>query len=235
MRPRSLKPPLASRPSWWLEEARASTPEPIEPPLEGPLEVDVAIVGGGYTGLWTALELRERDPSLSVALLEAREIGDGPSGRNGGFLHGYWSSLATLRAVLGDGAALQLAHASGRIVPSVRDFLARRGEDVWLREGGLLKVAATEAEDASVERSLQAARELGVEEEAIALDPDEVRRRLDSPRFRRGVHFRDGAIVQPARLALALKRAARTAGVQLFEHTPATTVDDGTVYLLPRS
>ena len=84
----------------------------------------MAIVGGGYTGLWTALALRERDASLSVALLEAREIGDGPSGRNGGFLHGYWSSIATLRSVLGDGAALQLAHASGRIVPSVSDFLS---------------------------------------------------------------------------------------------------------------
>ena len=141
MRPRSLKPPLRSRPSWWLEEARSFRPDPIEPPLAGAIDVDVAIVGGGYTGLWTALALRERDPSASVALLEACEIGDGPSGRNGGFLHGYWSSIATLRSVLGDGAALQLAHASSRIVPSVREFLKERGEDVWLREGGLLKVA----------------------------------------------------------------------------------------------
>ena len=154
MRPRSLTPPLAARPSWWLEEAREHRSEAPAPPLDGPLEVDIAVVGGGYTGLWTALALREREPSLRIALLEAREIGDGPSGRNGGFLHGYWSSLATLRDVLGDGAALQLAHASSRIVPAVRDFLERRGEDVWLREGGLLKVAATAAEDVAVERSL---------------------------------------------------------------------------------
>jgi glycine/D-amino acid oxidase-like deaminating enzyme len=59
--------------------------------LTGPLEVDVAVVGGGYTGLWTALALREREPDARVALLEARRVGDGPSGRNGGFLHGYWS------------------------------------------------------------------------------------------------------------------------------------------------
>ena len=229
MRPRSLKPPLPSRPSWWLEEARAHRSETVAPPLAGSLEVDVAVVGGGYTGLWTALALRERDPALSVALLEAREIGDGPSGRNGGFLHGYWSSLATLRAVLGDGAALQLAHASSRVVPAVRDVLQQRGEDVWLREGGLLKVAATEAEEAVVERSVRAARELGVEEEAVALGREDVRQRLDSPRFRCGVFFRDGAIVQPARLALALKRAAKAAGVQLFEHTPVTAVESGRV------
>ncbi len=229
MKARSLTPPLSSRPSWWVEEARANRPEESAPPLAGDLEVDVAIVGGGYTGLWTALALRERDPSLRVALLEANEIGNGPSGRNGGFLHGYWSSLTTLRSVLGDGAALQLAHASTAIVPAVRDFLERRGEDVWLREGGLLKVAATEIEEASVDHAVDVARELGVEEEAVPLGADELHRRIDSPRFRRGVHFRDGAIVQPARLALALRRAALADGVLVFERTAVTGVAPGAV------
>ena len=102
-------------------------------------------------------------------------------------------------------------------MPAVRSFLEQRDEDVWLHTGGLLKVAATEAEDSAVERSLRAARELGVEEEALAVAP---RERLDSPRFRRGVFFRDGATVQPARLALALKRAVGDSGVQLFEPRP---------------
>jgi hypothetical protein len=186
MKARSLRPPLPSRASWWLEEARRQQPTEIAPPLTGELDVDVAIVGGGYTGLWTALALHERDASLRVALLEAREIGDGPSGRNGGFLHGYWSSLPTLRRVVGDGAALQLAHASARIVPEVRAFCERRGEDVWLREGGLLRVSAGESEDAGVDRAFAAVRELGVEEEAELLDAAEVRSRCDSPRFRHG-------------------------------------------------
>ena len=224
MRTRRLRPPLPSRPSWWLEEARAQRPTAPAPPLEGDLDVDVAVVGGGYTGLWTALALRERDPSLRIALLEAREIGEGPSGRNGGFLHGYWSSLPTLRRVLGDGGALQLAHMSSRIVPAVRAFCERLGEDVWLREAGLLRVSAGESEDASVARAAEDARELGVEEEAELLDPTEVRARCDSERFRQGVYFRDGATVQPARLALALKRAAIDEGVLLFEHTPVTTL-----------
>jgi glycine/D-amino acid oxidase-like deaminating enzyme len=184
-------------------------------------------VGGGYTGLWTALALREREPDLRVALLEAREVGDGPSGRNGGFLHGYWSSLPTLRRVLGDGAALQVAHASTRIFPEVQAFCERRGEDVWLRGGGLLEVSATPAEDAGVERAYAAVRDLGVEEEAELLDAAAVRARCDSPRFRSGIVFRDGGTVQPARLVLALKRAALDAGIDLYEHTPVTAVEPG--------
>jgi glycine/D-amino acid oxidase-like deaminating enzyme len=227
MKARSLRPPLPSPTSWWLEEARAHGGHEVSPPLAGELDVDVAIVGGGYTGLWTALALHEREPSLRVALLEAREIGEGPSGRNGGFLHGYWSSLPTLRRVLGDGAALQLAHASARIVPEVRALCERRGEDVWLREGGLLRVSAGPSEDSGVEHAVEAARELGVEEEVRLLDAEETRRRCDSPRFRGAAYFRDGATVHPGRLVLALRWAAIASGIEVFEQTPVTAVRDG--------
>jgi glycine/D-amino acid oxidase-like deaminating enzyme len=226
---RRLNPPLPGPTSWWLEEARRHRDDEATAPLAGSIEADVAIVGAGYTGLWTALALRERDPGLSIALLEARRVGDGPSGRNGGFLHGYWSSLPSLRAAVGDEGAVEVARASDRIVPAVRAFVEARDEDVWLREGGLLKVAATAAEDAVVQRSIDAARELGVPDEAVALSADEVRERIDSPRFRGGAFFRDGAIVQPARLALALKRAVLAAGVQLFERTPVISLEPGSV------
>jgi glycine/D-amino acid oxidase-like deaminating enzyme len=213
-------------PPWWLEEA---PPDPVAAALEGELRIDVAVVGGGYTGLWTSLALRERDPALSIAVLEARFCGWGPSGRNGGFLHGYWSSLARLRERLGEGRALALARAGDAIVPAVRAFCEGRGEDVWLREGGLLKVSTTPAQDASVERAVAAARELGVEDEAVALSPAELAERCRSPVFRRGVLFRDGATVQPARLVRALRRAALDAGVALYERTPVLRLHAGTL------
>ena len=205
---------------WWLEEA---PPDPAAPRLEGELRADVAVVGGGYTGLWTALALRERDPALRVVVLEARTCGWGPSGRNGGFLHGYWSSLARLRERLGPERALALARASDAIVPAVRAL----EDDVWLREGGLLRVSTAPAQDAYVERSVAAARELGVEEEALPLSGEELAERCRSPVFRRGVFFRDGATVQPARLVRAVRRAALAAGAELYERTPVLRLRAG--------
>ncbi len=186
----------------------------------------MAIVGGGYTGLWTALALREREPSLEVAVVEADLCGDGPSGRNGGFLHGYWSSLDRLRETFGDGGALAVAQASSQIVPAVRDWCERHGADVWLRESGLLRVSAAPAQDEAVERSAAAARELGVDEEAVPLSREEVAARCSSPVFRRGVFFRDGATVQPARLVRALRHEAM-ACVALHEHTPVRRLRRG--------
>jgi glycine/D-amino acid oxidase-like deaminating enzyme len=207
---------------WWLEE---SPPVNAAPPLVRDARADVAIVGGGYAGLWSALALLDREPELRVTLVEAARCGEGPSGRNGGFLHGYWSMLAWLRDLLGDEGALELARAGDGIVPAVREL----GADVWLRESGLLEVATTREQEQGVERAVRTAAELGVPEEAVALSADEVAERCASPRFRTGVLFRDGATVQPARLVQALRREALARGVVIHERTRARDVRDGVV------
>jgi glycine/D-amino acid oxidase-like deaminating enzyme len=176
-------------------------------------------VGGGYTGLWTALAVLEREPSARVAVLEAETCGAGPSGRNGGFCHGYWSHLASLREVVGDAGALEVARAAERIIPAMRAV----EDDFWLREGGLLRVSAAPAQDAVVDRAVDAARALGVEEEAVPLSRNELAERIRSPVFRRGVYFRECATVQPARLVRAL-RAAVLRSALLHERTPVTDV-----------
>ena len=217
-------------PAWWFEQALAAEGNPpAAPALSGETTADVAIVGGGYTGLWTALALRERDPALRVVLLEAEICGHGPSGRNGGFLHGYWASLASLLPLLGEADALRLCRAGETIVPAVRAFAESRGEDVWLREGGMLKVSAAPAQDSAVERSVEAATRVGRPEEAVPLSADAVASHCASPVFRRGVLFRDGATVHPGLLVRALRRAAIDADIELCEHTPVTRVRDGEV------
>jgi glycine/D-amino acid oxidase-like deaminating enzyme len=201
-------------PSWWLRDADDGE---LSASLAAPLDTDVAIVGGGYTGLWTAIELRTREPELRVAVLESEFCGWGPSGRNGGFCHGYWSYLPSLRELFGDERALELCAIGDRIVPGIRAFLEVRGEDAWLREGGMLQASTTPAQDAAVEQAIAAARELGHPEEAMPRDDPGI-----SPAFRTAVFFRDGATVHPARLVRALRRAALDAGVELHEGTRAT-------------
>lgn len=164
--------------------------------------------------------MRELEPSARVVVLEAGLCGEGPSGRNGGFLHGYWASLARARSVFGDGGALAVAQAGSAILPGVREFVERRGVDVWLREAPMLEVSAAPAQDDAIDATVAASRELGVEEEAVPLGEEDLATRCASPRFRRGVLYREGATVQPARLARGLRAAALDDGVMLHERTP---------------
>jgi glycine/D-amino acid oxidase-like deaminating enzyme len=210
-------------PPWWWDEAGSDEPAPA---LEGDAAADVCVVGGGYTGLWTALGVKEREPSARVVLLEAATCGSGPSGRNGGFVHGYWASLADLVPLLGRESALELARAGERIIPAVR---ALGAEDVWLREGGMLMVSASPAQDAAVEHAVAAAAEAGAPEQAVALEAEGVAERVRSPVFRRGVFYPEGATVQPARLVRALRRSVLDAGVELHEHSAMTRVGAGAV------
>jgi glycine/D-amino acid oxidase-like deaminating enzyme len=210
-----------TEPAWWLRDADDGD---RSAPLDRDLEVDVAIVGGGFTGLWTALALRALPEPPRVALFEAEFCGWGPSGRNGGFCHGYWSYLPTLRDLFGDEPALRLCAAGDRIIPGIRSFLAERGEDAWLREDGLLEVSAAPSQDGEIDGQVEAALEVGHPEEAELRESPGI-----SPRFRRGVFFRDGATVHPARLVRALRRAALADGVELYEGTRAHLRADGTI------
>jgi glycine/D-amino acid oxidase-like deaminating enzyme len=218
--------PQPRLPSWWLEDALAREDRaPAAPALAGDASADVAIVGGGYTGLWTALALAERTPDLRVTLVEAEICGAGPSGRNGGFCHGYWSALSSVLPVLGIEDSLRLCRAGERIVPAVRAL----GEDVWLRDGGRLDVSAAPAQDGSVDRSVEAARSVGHPEEAVRLSREELSERVRSPVFRSAVSFRDGATVHQGLLVRALRRRALASGVAVHEHAPALRVRQGEV------
>jgi glycine/D-amino acid oxidase-like deaminating enzyme len=223
-----MQPTVAPGPAlpWWIEDALAQEDEhPGPTPLEGDLDADVAIVGGGYSGLWTALALHEHDPAATIAVLEAEYCGAGPSGRNGGFIEGYWPAVGELRTLFGDEAAVRLATAGEGIRPAVRAL----GEDVWLREAGMLMVATTERQEAAVDHAVEAAASLGRTDQAQPLSQEEVAKRCASPRFRRGVLFPDTGTVHPGRLVRALRRAVLARGIVLHEGTRATAVEAGRV------
>ncbi len=226
----SPEPGIApSDPSWWFADAlKQEGGEPPAPGLTGEIAVDVAVVGGGYTGMWTALALKRRKPDLRVALIEASLCGGEASGKNGGVVHGYWASLPGLIELLGPNGALAIARAGARAQAGLRAFAKEADRDVWLREGGSLRVSTTPSQDIKVARMVEAARGLGVADMAHPLSPAELAARFRSPVLRGGVYLPEGGTVHPARLARALRKAVIRAGVQLYENTRMTGLDRST-------
>jgi glycine/D-amino acid oxidase-like deaminating enzyme len=213
--------PRPAERSWWLEEALA-LPEftgPESPSLDGDTTADVVILGGGYTGLWTAWFLKEREPDLEVVLLEADICGGGPSGRNGGFCDGWWDRIRDLRETYGDADAMELSMTAGRSPKEIEAWCEANGVDAWFHHGGDLAVATNPTHEGAWDRTLEAARALGVESEYQVLSPAEVQERCASPRFGGGLLIHDAATLHPARLARGLRRVLLERGVRIHERT----------------
>jgi glycine/D-amino acid oxidase-like deaminating enzyme len=221
--PRSEDLPRQADRSWWMEEAIAAIGMEPCPPLEAEAEADVVILGGGYTGMWTAWFLTERAPGIDVVLLEQDVCGGGPSGRNGGFCYGLWEDLPALRRAFGVREALRVAAAAQRSVSDIDAWCRAHDVDVWFERSGHLNVATSPAQDGAWRELLDEATELGVAGgRFVELSPDEVRERCDSPVFRAGLLQPDNATLQPARLALGLRRVLLERGVRIHEGTPVS-------------
>ncbi len=214
-------PSRAAR-SWWLEEAlqhEAFSGRPASPLAED-TKADVVILGGGYTGLWTAWFLKEREPEIDIVLLEQDICGGGPSGRNGGFCDGWWGHVADLVKTFGEADAMELLMTVGRSPSEIGAWCETNDVDAWFRHGGDLAVATSPHAEGRWESTLEAARKLGVEDEFAVLSADEVRARCESPLFGGGMFVSDAATVHPARLARGLRRVLMERGVRVFEHSP---------------
>lgn len=201
------------------------------PPLPGDRHFDVAIVGGGYTGLWTAYYLKTRQPSLSVCVLEARECGFGASGRNGGWLMAALEGEGRLLAGL-DGARRQEARtAILGILPEVERVLSLEGLACDYHRGGGLFAAARYPEQLDRQREhLEAYRALGYGEEDYRwLDGAALAQRLRIREPLGAIYTPHVARIHPARLALGLAECASRLGVAIFEQTRVTEVAPGSL------
>lgn len=206
--------------SFWLDQPDA--PEPL-PALTGGAEADLAIVGGGFTGLWTALLARERDPSLDVVLLEARTAGWAASGRNGGFCsasltHGIANGLARWPSEMP-----LLERLGQQNLREIGSTIEAYGIDCDFSPVGELEIATAPWQLEDLESEAAAARELG--HSVSVLDAAGMRGEIDSPAFLGGLKYTTGnAMVEPGRLAWGLRRACLDAGVRIYEQTPVRSV-----------
>ncbi|MER6822756.1 FAD-dependent oxidoreductase [Streptomyces cellulosae] len=208
--------------SYWLDDPGRPDPEPA---LTDRTTCDLLVVGGGYSGLWTALIAKERDPSRDVVLVEGREVGWAASGRNGGFCaasltHGLSNGLARW-----PGEIHALERLGARNLDAIEETVARHSIDCDFERTGEIDVATEPYQAEELRAWYDEISARGLAEGIEYLDADAVREQVDSPTFLAGLYDRRGvAMLNPARLAWGLKRACLDLGVRVYEHTPALTL-----------
>ena len=195
-------------------------------PLGGDLDVDVAIVGAGFTGLWTALALTERDPGLRIAVLERDEVGFGASGRNGGWCSALLAtSVAGYAASHGRDAAIAGQRAMHATVDEVGRFTAGATDDAGFHKGGTVTFARSPAQHARLVAEVEEARSFGLGPDDLRwLDADELRVVGRPPGTVAALTTPHCAAVHPLRLAHAVAAAAVADGVALHTGTAVESV-----------
>lgn len=224
----------ASHRPFWLDSPAA--PEP-HPPLTADTTADLVIVGGGFTGLWAAIQAKEDDPSRDVVLVEGESIAFGGSGRNGGFCdatltHGLPNGLDRFPTEIETIERMAMENFAG-----LRATIERFAIDCDWNPSGSMGVAREEHELAWFPEAVETGARFG--HDIRLLDRDAVRVEVDSPTYLGGFWRKDGsALVDPARLAWGLARAARELGVRIHEGTPAEALDadgEGVVVRTPHA
>ena len=213
--------------SFWFEQL-GGMPTP-RPPLEGRVEADVCVVGGGYTGLWTAYELRRADPSLEVVVLEREVAGFGASGRNGGWVLGVVSgSRAGWIERGGREGALALERAIHATVDEVARVVEAEGIECDFVKGGTLVAAQSELELDRLRNQHADDLALGVgEEDSVLLDGDALAERVRVRAGLGGLFSPHCARVQPAKLVRGLAEAVERQGAAIYEQTSVLGIEPG--------
>ncbi|MEU4116595.1 FAD-binding oxidoreductase [Kitasatospora sp. NPDC028055] len=209
--------------SFWY--AAEGVPQP-GPALPGGADVDVCIVGGGYTGLWTAYYLKKAEPSLRVALLERRFCGYGASGRNGGWLYNGFAGREAFAGKYGRGRAAAMQRVMDAAVREVVETAAAERIEADVRQGGVLEVARSRPQLERLRAFVETERGYG-EGRVEELSAKEAAERINVTEVRGGAWSPYGARIQPAKLARGLARVVRELGVEVSEGTPVTGILPG--------
>lgn len=203
---------------WWTH-----VPEP-EAPLNGEWSADVAVIGGGLTGLGAALELRKR--GISVAVIEREIAGFGASGRNAGHVTPtIGKDLPTLLKIYGRDRTRAFAGFAEAAIGHLEGWIQEYGIACDYHSGGNILAATHESQHGRLERASKTAESLGID--VAYLTSEDMRKRGIPDAFTGGVLEGVGGILDPFRYVVGLRRAALSAGARLFERTPLTRIEEG--------
>ncbi|MFO7272447.1 NAD(P)/FAD-dependent oxidoreductase [Sphaerobacter thermophilus] len=210
--------------SFWLETCGDDlTPRA---PLDGSIDVDVAILGAGYTGLWTAYYLLRRQPSLRVAVVEAEIAGFGASGRNGGWCSaGFPVTAGELARRYGPERTRALLAAMRESVDEVGRVAEAEGLDIDYVKGGTLRIARGPHQEPMLDQALATYERLGIAEHYTRLDAAQVAERVRITNVRGALYSPDCAVIHPGKLVRGLARVVERLGGTIYEQTRVTAFE----------
>ena len=215
--------------SLWLD----GLDEPLapRPPLPGDVDVDVAVVGAGFTGLWTAYYLKLLQPDLRVAVVEREIAGFGPSGRNGGWVSaGVAGSAKVYSREAGRDAVVRAERETHRSVEEIGRVADAEGIDCRFQHAGALFVATSSPQRQRLDERVRTAREWGLGEDDLRLlEPHEVSQRVSIDGCQAATYSPHAARIDPARLVRGLASACERLGVAIYERTEALSIGPGSV------
>ncbi|MEU9078675.1 FAD-dependent oxidoreductase [Kitasatospora sp. NPDC048538] len=206
--------------SHWYSALGLPVPRPA---LEGSTEVDVAVVGGGYTGLWTAYYLKQAEPGLRIAVLEGHFCGYGASGRNGGWLYNGFAGRSVFARQYGKPRAIAMQREMNAAVDEVLRVCAVEGIDADQVKGGVLEVARTPAQVERLDAFVAGEHAFG-EAAVQRLSATEASERIAVDGVLGASWTPHGARIQPAKLVHGLVEAVRRMGVEVYEQTLVTEI-----------
>ncbi len=218
---------LAGR-SLWLDEL---PPTPARPALAGDRHVDIAIVGAGYTGLWTAYYLAQLDPSLSILVIEREHVGFGASGRNGGWVVAELAAgISKYAARSSHDEAVRLTREVFATVDEIGRVATEHNISCGFAKGGVIRLARNGPQHQRQSQEIEHHRSIGFgEDDFRLLDADDARSMCGATDVRGGIWFAHTAAVDPARLVTGLADACESLGVEIVEGTAATQLSPGEV------
>ncbi|MGA7173360.1 MAG: FAD-dependent oxidoreductase [Candidatus Dormiibacterota bacterium] len=211
--------------SFWLDSIGPVAPRPS---LEGELKVDVAVVGAGFTGLWTAYELQRRDPSLQIAVLEGEVAGFGASGRNGSWcVPELNAGIDLLRKRFGEERAVAVLRELSTTLGEVGGSFEEEGIDAGFDRSGVLLLARGQYQLPLLEDHLKSYRSIGMDGEYVWLDREAARSRLNVTGMEAALYTPNGATLHPGRAVKGLAGAVERRGATIYEGTRVTRVRTG--------
>ncbi len=215
-----------THPSYWFKQALEIELPETAIPLQQNIQADVAIVGGGYTGLWTAIMIKQQSPEKQVVVIEKGLCGSGASGANGGCMLTWSTKFPTLKRLFGEEHAAWLVKESEQAVLEIDGFCQQHKIDAQLSLKGVYYTATNQAQMGGMQPVVDELKRLDVNSWRRC-QFEELRASTGSPRNVEGFHSPVAASVQPALLARGLRRVAIELGVEVYENTPMTRLDYG--------